>query len=382
MPNSRCAFSWPLLAAIGYAAALDTVAAQSTQMSNDAIRETVSGATVHLDAPLGTTIPLEFNENGTVTGTAGRLSFYLGAAADTGRWWTANNRLCYRWTTWFNGEPSCMKIARQGPAFAWESDHGRTGTAKIVQRRAVAALPPPTPTAPVSTATAQAKLDTAKSEASRSSATATQQRFAIAGATALPPATVAAAQPPWTKSSSSKSPSNHPPSKTATPAPASTTPAMGPQLPPSAGLGGPATRSAATRPPAAVKAAGAQATASRDSKIQANPAARSPRTTASASTVAQPQPHSRSQQSEAVGSGATGWSEPVASRWRVVNVDEDDVLNVRTEPFAEAPIVGRIPPDARGVKPLGTCSGGWCPVSWSSHEGWVHSAYVARDTAH
>lgn len=68
--------------------------------------------------------------------------------------------------------------------------------------------------------------------------------------------------------------------------------------------------------------------------------------------------------------------------WRVVNVDEEDVLNVRAEPFAEAPVVGRIPPGGRGVKPLGTCYGAWCRVRWLGHDGWVHKAYVAPDIAH
>lgn len=317
---------------------------------------------MHLDAPLGTTIPLEFSENGTVTGTAGRLAFYLGAARDNGRWWIADNRLCYRWTRWFNGEPSCMKIARQGSGFAWESDEGRTGTARIVQRRAVAAAPAPASTAPIAAAPPP-RPATVTAALPQAATPVSPQRFALAGATA-------------------SSPDAGPVVKTLPNTLKPTKPAVGPPLPARAALGGPIATSPTSRAPAvtasaakisattsaATKSSAAPSIARWDTKIEARSAAPSQRPSVYAPTAGAPQP--KLQQPTLT-----------VAAWRVVNVDEYDVLNIRAEPFSEAPVVGHIPPGGRGVKPLGTCYGSWCHVRWLGHDGWVHSAYVAPDGA-
>jgi SH3-like domain-containing protein len=66
--------------------------------------------------------------------------------------------------------------------------------------------------------------------------------------------------------------------------------------------------------------------------------------------------------------------------YRVVYVDPDDVLNIRSGPSVGYAIVGRIPPGGRGVRLVGHCQG-WCPVSYNGASGWVNPVYLAPDTA-
>ena len=60
-----------------------------------------------------------------------------------------------------------------------------------------------------------------------------------------------------------------------------------------------------------------------------------------------------------------------ARTYRVVYVDPDDVLNIRSGPSVGYRIVGRIPPGGRGVRLVGHCQG-WCPVSYNGASGWVN----------
>lgn len=62
--------------------------------------------------------------------------------------------------------------------------------------------------------------------------------------------------------------------------------------------------------------------------------------------------------------------------YRVVAVDEDDVLNIRAGPSAGHPIVGEIPPTGRGVRLTGPCRG-WCPITYRGAAGWVSARYLA-----
>lgn len=84
--------------------------------------------------------------------------------------------------------------------------------------------------------------------------------------------------------------------------------------------------------------------------------------------------------------------------FRVVGVAKDDVLNLRQEPSAAAMIIGRIPPDATGLRNLG-CRGGqslaewqaaseaeraaavfrrWCRVEYRGTTGWVAGRFLAE----
>src|SRR5262245_55574161 len=75
--------------------------------------------------------------------------------------------------------------------------------------------------------------------------------------------------------------------------------------------------------------------------------------------------------------------EPAAAQenvrtYRVVYVAPGDVLNLRSGPSVAYPVVGAIPPGARGVHLLGHCQV-WCPVSYNGALGWVNPAYLAPE---
>jgi SH3-like domain-containing protein len=86
--------------------------------------------------------------------------------------------------------------------------------------------------------------------------------------------------------------------------------------------------------------------------------------------------------------------------YRVVNVAQSDVLNIRAQPTAKARKIGEIPPGADCVRNLG-CQGGltlhefttlseaqkaqrlrdnprWCQVEYRGTTGWVAGRYLAE----
>ena len=65
--------------------------------------------------------------------------------------------------------------------------------------------------------------------------------------------------------------------------------------------------------------------------------------------------------------------------YRVVAVDDDDVLNIRAGPSAGYAAVGSIPPHARGVRVVGPCRG-WCQVQYAGATGWVNGRFLAPET--
>jgi uncharacterized protein YraI len=88
--------------------------------------------------------------------------------------------------------------------------------------------------------------------------------------------------------------------------------------------------------------------------------------------------------------GVGGWTngyylqpEPnqAAAIYRVTGVAADDVLNVREGPGARYPIVGTLPPDARGVRLASTveCVGVWCQANFQNASGWVNTQYLGTD---
>jgi hypothetical protein len=125
---------WPAIAA-----------AQPASLGEGEIRDLVSGATIALDAPLGSKIPIHYSPDGRVNGEARTLAFYLGAARDTGTWWIASGQLCHRWTRWFERKAQCLTLGRQGSTIHWRNQDGRTGTASVTvePRITTAEAPPP-----------------------------------------------------------------------------------------------------------------------------------------------------------------------------------------------------------------------------------------------
>ena len=109
------------------------LAAPRISSADDLVKNFVSGRTVLLDTPLGTTIPIEFREDGTMQGQARSLAGLLGAATDQGRWWVNRAKLCQRWSVWFDKETQCLKLRQTGRTIHWVRDDGQTGTAKFAR---------------------------------------------------------------------------------------------------------------------------------------------------------------------------------------------------------------------------------------------------------
>lgn len=114
-----------------------TASIASQPLSTAEINELVPGATVNIDTPLDVVLPIRFNPDGTVSGTAGKLEFYLKSQTDKGRWWVADNKLCQKWRRWFDAKVTCLSLERKGEKFAWVRDDGTKGTASIVGRAPV-----------------------------------------------------------------------------------------------------------------------------------------------------------------------------------------------------------------------------------------------------
>jgi hypothetical protein len=346
-PPRRPAFA--LIAAASLAAT--EARGELPPLSSEAIREAVTGATVHLDTPLGTVLPLHFKEDGSITGAAGSLAFYLGSANDRGRWWVAGGRLCWRWSRWFDAEQSCMQIRRRGVRVEWSRDDGKSGTATIVHKPA-----PSPPATPVTVASV--------------SPPPPRSAYALGGAmprdVEAAPTTAPAARPHQ----------SHPRKSPPAPAP----------------LDAPPVRPEAARKsePAAARQVPAPVLATRPE--QQRPV-QPPAPPASArATAARPEPPpapARASTPPPAGVQPSGPlplpARPAASvaalpaAYRVVGVADSDVLNMRTHPFHAAPIVSVIPPNGRGVHRLGPCQGVWCLVRWQSRTGWVNAIYLEAD---
>ncbi len=124
--------------AIVFVFATAASAAEPPPLAGPAIRELVAGATVEIDTPVGSKIPMQYAPHGTVAGDAPDLAFYLGAASDRGSWWVSGDRLCQKWRTWFDAATHCLQLRQAGNLIHWQREDGKTGTATIVRRE-----PPP-----------------------------------------------------------------------------------------------------------------------------------------------------------------------------------------------------------------------------------------------
>lgn len=122
----RCALS---LLALGLT--MSGAAANPATPSGDALSRLVAGRTINIDTPLGTTVPIEYRDDGTLQGHAGAVAFYLGSMTDKGRWWVKGDRVCQRWTRWFDAEVSCMRFKVEGRRIHWQSDTGKSGTGTL-----------------------------------------------------------------------------------------------------------------------------------------------------------------------------------------------------------------------------------------------------------
>src|SRR4029450_10800900 len=119
------AMSWVLFA--------PSAAADPSALSGDSVRETFAGAIIEVDTPVGVKLPIQYFEDGRLSGDARALASPLGAPTDTGKWWVSSSgdRLCHKWSKWFDGVLQCLRLSRDGSRILWRRDDGETGTAAI-----------------------------------------------------------------------------------------------------------------------------------------------------------------------------------------------------------------------------------------------------------
>ena len=285
-----------------------------------ALKRLVPGATVHLNTPIGTVVPIAYDGDGTMVGHAGAVAFYLGSSKDEGRWWVENGKLCHKWRIWFSGRRNCMSLRRAGTRLFWYGDSGKTGTGRLATRSEKRAA------RKVSEATRRTKKTK-----HRNVRTATRN-LARSG-------------------------------QVSTPAPLAPTPP----------IRKPQARQLAHAYSGAIPKHFLPRTYRSDSAVSAPDADREART----KIVRRPQPRTTGSIAARPVTSAPARDRARAAHYRVVNVRADDVLNIRQEPSADALILGGIPPGSDGVFKTGACRNAWCPIRYGRRRGWVHKAYLA-----
>ena len=343
------------VAIIGLFCGMSAAAAEPVPLSGKTLNEIVPGASVHLDTPLGTKLPVKYTANGLISGEAGGLAWFLGSATDRGRWWVTEDKLCQKFFKWFDAEVQCLRLKRDGDKLYWSRDDGKTGTATLIAAAPIEQAPyglghpasalaavEPTSRPPQAAATAKPGELPARTEAPSGGSTAAlpapgSQPRAVGAQTAparakAPPPTVAAAAA-----------NASPPSQ---PAPASKPAAA--KLAVAVPMVAPPTMRATSPLPAA------KATIAAASPQKVAP----PRVTAAVSVSK---------------------SEVDTVLFRVSGVHPRDVLNVRQGPSTETAPVGVIPPFAEGVVLAGACQMEWCPVRHGAVSGWVNRYYLREE---
>lgn len=103
-------------------------------LSGNKLRNVISGKTIHLHTPVGSTVPIRYRANGTMTG---RSSMSLAALAgekvnkDRGRWWIRKSQLCQKWRNWSKGRAYCYTLKLNGNSVYWTRSDGHRGTARL-----------------------------------------------------------------------------------------------------------------------------------------------------------------------------------------------------------------------------------------------------------
>jgi hypothetical protein len=178
--------------------------AQAFELSGQQISNLIAGATVEIDTPIGTKLPVRYGRDGKLSGHAGELAWYLGTATDHGRWWVASDRLCHKWSRWFNSVPQCLRLSKEGRIIRWRSRDGNGGTARIsvpasVQTAAVLPAARPSlpkqvvpPEAPPAPASAPDRKDHSKEQSAASATGAGPPPEIVVQGAAMPPPPVPA----------------------------------------------------------------------------------------------------------------------------------------------------------------------------------------------
>lgn len=323
--------------------------AGEVQLTGDAIKTTLGGSHLALDTPVGSTVSVRIGHDGLMSGEAGTaLGAVLGASKDRGRWWVAEDKVCFKWFRWFDAEQRCATITLNGDRFTWHKDNGDTGTGTIVERGKPVAKP--------ATIIAEAKKPAVP---------------VVKRVEKKPEVTVAANEPevqdPIIKAAAPETEiKTHVSEQAAHP---NTSPA---------GVSEKHMDAASPRVALHVPTP----------KLAVRPQHRDPVAVASVKPqfftsvkVAATKPHHAKVQVAKIQVAKIQNPPPERKPFRVAGVDPSDVLNIRTGPSPDYQTVGGIPPNSRGITITGPCQNDWCPVKHRTLVGWVNRRYLTEETA-
>lgn len=115
-------------------ATLGAAAAVADQpLAGSALDRAVSGRRIFLSTPLGGEFPLNYYADGRVDGQgeAAGLGRFV-RPTDSGRWWVNGEKLCQKWTNWYDGKVFCFTLQKVGEGqLAWRRDDGLAGVARV-----------------------------------------------------------------------------------------------------------------------------------------------------------------------------------------------------------------------------------------------------------
>jgi hypothetical protein len=388
--------------AIGFLSVATAAFAEPVPVDGDDLKKSIPGSLVEIDTPLGTKMPIRFSADGLIAAEAGDLAPILGSAKDRGRWWVEGDKLCSKFFRWFDAEPRCISLARDGSRLYWRKDDGETGTATIVEQGG-----PDGPAAKSPTVLAKAEKKPAKSEPIKTAGEAPNKNSVVEPAKA---AEIADAEPMAQKPPIEAPSVSVPLSRPAMVASADgASPSATPQDGPGMKFGGTGLLDASSRVgpqgpvrplekrasapkkekrPAQVKSDPPKKVAKKETVVSQLPAARDETATRSAAASAKaPLRPMTASEMYAAAEGvrarevAAASASVQASRYRVTGVGPGDVLNVRRGPSEQHEQIAGIPPKGRSVEIIGRCYADWCPVRYGKIKGWVNSYYLAAEGA-
>lgn len=338
--------------------------AEPARLSDDAIKETLAGAALEFDSPLGITVPVRFGTDGLVSGETTALAAVLGAAKDRGRWWVKDGKLCSKWFRWFDAEVRCAVVSSEGDRMFFASDDGKNGTATIVERPK-----PPQQTSKSVVAQAEVAAPVApkpvevKPEETRAPETKPDEARPVVTAEVAPPPAVS---PPPRVLNAFASLAASPAEAAQPPAPVTVAPADKP------------VSDVKEREPA--KAVTAEQSPTRTAALVAKPIKGAVKSASEArKNLASTGAAKAKVKNENTRISASEVKK--LPKYRVARVEEDDILNVRDGPSAEHETIAEIPPNGRNVAMTGPCEQDWCPVRYAGAKGWVHRYYLVEDVA-
>lgn len=123
------------IAVAAIALAATATVAEARQLNAEEIRAAVEGKRIYLAVPLGGEFPMNYRAGGRVDASGEAVGLgRIARPTDSGRWWIDGNRLCQKWTTWYDGKPFCFVLSAAGEGrLAWVRDDGLKGVARVAR---------------------------------------------------------------------------------------------------------------------------------------------------------------------------------------------------------------------------------------------------------